>query len=411
PSPGSDTFTACVNPCQKPRHVCHPASARDDKGCFEENCVCSTISSDPSSRNCSNVCPAGEKCHSYSAVDAQGCPLPGCMCVPDCVSPCPRGKRCEPNSTLDTKGCFKQGCICEPDCAPRCPAGMDCEPHTPRDLHGCFLMGCSCECVGPCPPGERCVENSTKDARGCFAPGCSCENATEVHRLWRKAILTWTTTPVETSPPLEDTNGPTTHIDHGSYSTGPPDTHILIPDGQRIITDRNASSQGHASQKSEERFPINIFWPLENDSSEEAQHRYTFDVNTALSTKPQSPNGISELVFLENASASLPTERDDETADVFETDSSEDNVSTSPGALPTPVAYTEQGAVIGTTTSSTNVSLHVEDNAAISNDFLTLETSSESAMTVPRTDVPGTSSLGNATLSPPSIIRERNATS
>ncbi|XP_065303091.1 uncharacterized protein [Dermacentor albipictus] len=213
---------SCVNPCRSPHFFCHPASEKDEKGCFEPgcacfpehchkrcppnqecalgspvdyrgcfrpNCKCESISSASPASNCTSVCPVGERCRSDASVDGQGCPLPGCKCEPDCLSPCPLGKRCRPGSPVNAKGCFRPGCLCEPDCLPRCFAGLECAPSSAKDLHGCFLAGCVCElpkkfgyrsrgttrCISPCPFGKECIENSTRDERGCFQRGCTCE--------------------------------------------------------------------------------------------------------------------------------------------------------------------------------------------------------------------------------------------
>lgn len=212
----------CANPCRSPHFFCHPASEKDEKGCFEPgcacfpehchkrcppnqecalgspvdyrgcfrpNCKCESISSVSPASNCTSVCPLGERCRFDAPVDAQGCPLPGCVCEPDCTSPCPLGKRCRPGSPVNAKGCFRPGCICDPDCVPRCFAGLECAPSSAKDLHGCFLPGCVCElpnksgyrqrgmnrCISPCPFRKECIENSTRDERGCFQRGCTCE--------------------------------------------------------------------------------------------------------------------------------------------------------------------------------------------------------------------------------------------
>ncbi|KAL3259467.1 hypothetical protein MRX96_002107 [Rhipicephalus microplus] len=161
--------------------------------------------------------------------------------------------------------------------------------------------------------------------------------------------------------------------------------YFLLADGQEIIT---AFSQGHASQKSEGRLAMNIFWPPENDSFEEGQGRYTFDVNSALSPKANSFNESSVLVILKNADVSLPTDDDDEA------DGREDNVSTSPEASSTLLVSTLQGDIIRTNNSSTNISLYFDDNDDnddTSEDSVKLETNTESAMSVPRTEAVVTS--------------------
>ncbi|XP_070394136.1 uncharacterized protein [Dermacentor albipictus] len=468
-------MVACVNPCKKPQHVCHPGSVRDDKGCFEAdcacfpehcpkrcpphqecdvdslvdglgcftaNCRCSSISPESSRRNCSNFCPPGEKCHAYAAVDAQGCPLPGCVCVPDCISPCRVGKRCKPNSPLDAKGCFKEGCKCESDCTPRCPVGMNCELHSPRDLHGCFLMGCSCEssmtstsnaietskCSAPCPPGMRCVENSTKDERGCFVPGCSCESAPEVLQLWRKVFPTRRTTSKETTQLWEETNASTTHKNHDSYSSGPPDSHILISDGRRIITDRITSSQENSGLRSKEKTSINIFWPPENGSSMEGQPQQNFVDNIAVSTIAEIPDRRKEHVPLGggNTSASFSAElrSDKQGSGVLEANGSEGGVATIPetpstkSGTDTSLASTARSDGNGTTSVSTNALLLLDENDdnddgyEASDNFSAEQTNGESVGNLSRKDVFVASSLPrDTTIGLPRITHEQNATS
>ncbi|XP_049275808.1 dentin sialophosphoprotein-like [Rhipicephalus sanguineus] len=148
------TAETCVNPCRSPHFFCHPASEKDEKGCFEPGCACFP-------EHCHKRCPPDQECVLGSPVDYRGCFRPNCKC--GCISPCPFGKECAENSTRDERGCFQRGCICEMKCPQRCPLGYRCRQNSPKDIEGCFLYGCICEPVpvAPAPSNQTTSGNQT----------------------------------------------------------------------------------------------------------------------------------------------------------------------------------------------------------------------------------------------------------